>query len=161
MDSPPLHALQSGVDGLNGLYKYNASSIFPNQSTKATNYWVDVVFNPSPTGGASSLGLPNSFNPSSPAGIFTDLSQTRVFPNPWHAGKSINNYVTFDQMSPNSTVKIFTVSAHWVRSLDAPTGTVTWDLKNDAGDAVASGYYVYLITTPGATKVRGTVAVIR
>ncbi len=46
VDSPPLHALQDGTDGPNGLYVYGASA-FPNQSWNQSNYWVDVVFVPS------------------------------------------------------------------------------------------------------------------
>jgi hypothetical protein len=43
VDNVPLHALQSGVDGTNGVYKYGTSSGFPNASYLNTNYWVDVV----------------------------------------------------------------------------------------------------------------------
>jgi hypothetical protein len=42
-DRPPLHALQNGVDGANGVYRY-LSSGFPTDTFNATNYWVDVVF---------------------------------------------------------------------------------------------------------------------
>jgi hypothetical protein len=45
VDTPPLHALRSGVDGVNGVYKYSATPGFPNTSSnKQSNYWVDVVF---------------------------------------------------------------------------------------------------------------------
>jgi hypothetical protein len=37
---PPLTALANGV------YKYSASSSFPNKIYRASNYWVDVVFTP-------------------------------------------------------------------------------------------------------------------
>ena len=43
VDNAPLHALQSGVDGPNGVYLYGASA-FPNQTFDTSNYWVDVVF---------------------------------------------------------------------------------------------------------------------
>ena len=46
MDNPPLHALANGVSGGNGVYRYGANSLFPNQSWNAANYWVDVVFRP-------------------------------------------------------------------------------------------------------------------
>ncbi len=39
----PLTALQSGTDGVNGVYRYGTSG-FPSTSYKASNYWVDVVF---------------------------------------------------------------------------------------------------------------------
>jgi Domain of unknown function (DUF4082) len=44
VDSGPLHALASGIDGGNGVFKYGGSSIFPSQSNNSPNYWVDVVF---------------------------------------------------------------------------------------------------------------------
>ena len=42
----PLTALQNGTDGTNGVYRYGASA-FPTSSYRSSNYWVDVVFNPS------------------------------------------------------------------------------------------------------------------
>jgi hypothetical protein len=39
-----LRALQNGIDGENGVYKYGAPGTFPDQSWNSTNYWVDVVF---------------------------------------------------------------------------------------------------------------------
>jgi len=44
VDNAPLHALRSGVDGLNGVYCYGAASCFPNQTYADSNYWVDVAF---------------------------------------------------------------------------------------------------------------------
>lgn len=43
VNNAPLHALQSGADGPNGVYLYGQSG-FPNQSWNASNYWVDVLF---------------------------------------------------------------------------------------------------------------------
>jgi hypothetical protein len=42
-DSPPLHALANGIDGLNGLYSYGLSPQFP-VSSRSASYSVDVVF---------------------------------------------------------------------------------------------------------------------
>src|SRR5207249_4661285 len=43
VDSAPLHALRSGVDGSNCVYLYGASG-FPSQTWNTSNYWVDVIF---------------------------------------------------------------------------------------------------------------------
>jgi chitodextrinase len=43
-DSPPLHALRSGVDGLNGVYRYDVTPQFPSFSYADSNYWVDLLF---------------------------------------------------------------------------------------------------------------------
>jgi hypothetical protein len=48
VDNGPLHAPQNGVHGGNGVYRYGASSGFPDQTWAASNYWVDVVFETSP-----------------------------------------------------------------------------------------------------------------
>ena len=40
----PLRALSNGEDGLNGLYDYSSTSVFPTSSFDASNYWVDAVF---------------------------------------------------------------------------------------------------------------------
>jgi hypothetical protein len=45
-DNAPLHALQDGAQGGNGVYGYGASSAFPNQTYMASNYYVDVIFSP-------------------------------------------------------------------------------------------------------------------
>jgi len=44
IDSPPLHALQNGIDGPNGIYLYSSSGGFPNNTYNSTNYWVDVLY---------------------------------------------------------------------------------------------------------------------
>ncbi|MFN8381824.1 MAG: sortase [Anaerolineales bacterium] len=46
-DSAPLRALANGEDGPNGVYNYGASS-FPTQTYNSSNYWVDVIFDPTP-----------------------------------------------------------------------------------------------------------------
>ena len=47
-DNGALHALQSGVDGGNGVFGYGPSTTFPQQTYLDTNYWVDVVWHPAP-----------------------------------------------------------------------------------------------------------------
>ncbi|MGI5156878.1 N,N-dimethylformamidase beta subunit family domain-containing protein [Microbispora sp. CA-102843] len=44
----PLTAPASGGSGGNGVYVYSAANAFPNKSFQATNYWVDVLFDPDP-----------------------------------------------------------------------------------------------------------------
>jgi hypothetical protein len=44
VDNAPLHALQSGVDGYDGVWAYSSGSVFPTNVWQDANYWVDVVF---------------------------------------------------------------------------------------------------------------------
>ncbi len=63
-DSPPLHALANGVDGLNGVYTYGSTTLFPTQAYRSSNYWVDVLYTPGTThatsGTISGAGGPNA-----------------------------------------------------------------------------------------------------
>ncbi len=45
--NPPLIGL-SNTTSANGVYSYTSSSVFPSSTYKATNYWVDVEFEPEP-----------------------------------------------------------------------------------------------------------------
>ena len=160
VDNAPLHALKTGVDGLNGVYVTGKASAFPTQSTTSSNYWIDVVFNTSPTHAANSLAdQPPTANDGG-ATLFADFSQMREYPNPWRVDRHRGKDITFDRLPLNCTVQIYTVSAHWVKTLDASSGSAMWDLTNDAGESVASGYYIYLVTSPQG-KSRGTLAIIR
>jgi hypothetical protein len=90
------------------------------------------------------------------------FSRLRVFPNPWRKDQHAGSPVTFENVPPGTTVKIFTVAAHLAKRLPPTTGTaVTWDLTNESGSNVASGLYVYLLESPSGDTTRGKLAVIR
>ncbi len=46
VDRAPLHLLQDGVGGSNGVYAYGSAPAFPSSTWQSSNYWVDVVFSP-------------------------------------------------------------------------------------------------------------------
>ena len=54
VDNPPLHALQNGVSGADGIFSYDSNSgcnvavqpCFPVSTFNSANYWVDLVFAP-------------------------------------------------------------------------------------------------------------------
>jgi len=90
----------------------------------------------------------------------TIIPVVRVFPNPWRADRHTGVNLTFDGILPNSTIKIFNLAAHWIKTL--PVGTSTWDLTNDQGQKVASGYYFYLVKSRDDKQtVEGKLAIIR
>ena len=57
VDNPPLHALTNGVSDGNGVYAYDTSSAFPNQTYNAANYWVDVMFQAGPAPTLTSIAV--------------------------------------------------------------------------------------------------------
>lgn len=124
-----------------------------------------TVFSEGPGGGTSQTVLFFSRAPGSaapPLGVPAEnLSSVRVYPNPMVRDKNASNLVTFDNLTPDATVKIFTISAQWVKSLPANQGFAIWDLTNDSSEKVASGYYLYLVTDPDGRSTKGKLAVIK
>jgi Domain of unknown function (DUF4082)/Bacterial Ig domain len=86
LDNPPLHALQDGVSGGNGVYVLGTGG-FPTNSFNSDNYWVDVSFttntltllsvtvNPaSVAGGTPSTGTVSLNGPAPSGGVVVSLS---------------------------------------------------------------------------------------
>jgi|tagenome__1003787_1003787.scaffolds.fasta_scaffold20985964_2 hypothetical protein len=84
MDNPPLHALQDGASGGNGLYRYTSSSAFPNNTFNSENYWVDVVF---ATGAATAPAAPGNVTATA-----ADGSATVSWTSPSNGGSPITSY---------------------------------------------------------------------
>jgi hypothetical protein len=129
----------------------------------ATNTW-SVYYTPYtypyPLQGNGNNPLPPQ--PPPPGGnSTTSVFSPRAYPNPWRADRGYAPQITFDQLTGNSTIKIFTVSGHLVRTLTTGNPSTTWDLTNDSGDRVASGIYIYLVTNDQGQSARGKVVVIR
>ena len=114
-----------------------------------------TVFTPAPGGG---LSPEMRFVVFDSAGLGGPV---RVYPNPFKASDGTPPLIVFDNLDPNAEVKIFTLSAHWVKSLRATNGVATWDLRNDTGENVASGYYFYVTKAANGDRARGKFALIR
>lgn len=83
----------------------------------------------------------------------------KVYPNPWRIDKHANTNVTFAPLPSGSTVKIYTVSGHWVKTLGSDG---LWDVTNDNGAGVASGVFLYVVTAPGTSDIaEGKIIVIK
>ncbi len=104
----------------------------------------------------------NSRWPAPNVELAPELGSIRAYPNPWRSDRHSGVQITFDRLSANATVRIFTVSAQHVKTLETSNGTsITWDLTNDSGSPVASGIYLYLVTNNAGEKTSGKLAVIK
>ena len=75
----PITGLANGTDGGNGVYKYSATSVFPNTTYQTSNYWVDVVF---ATSLGSRIGHQQSTPQSQPVETSGKKLIVKVTPNP-------------------------------------------------------------------------------
>ena len=118
-----------------------------------------------PNADPASLGAvapPSPPPPAAPApAAASDLDSVRVYPNPWRSNLHAGLGVTLDGLTPQSRIRIYTVSGQWVRTLDAAGGVGRWDLTNDSGQRVGSGVYLYIIADPYGRRRSGILAVVR
>ena len=95
------------------------------------------------------------------ANAFSNFDKTIVGPNPFRIGSNVNAKLTFRLIVPNSEIKILTTSGRLVKKL--ATGTidaVQWDGTNMEGQLVASGVYLYLMTSTNGAEKAGKILVI-
>jgi ligand-binding sensor domain-containing protein len=86
---------------------------------------------------------------------------TLVYPNPFITGAG-KDQVTFPGLSPNSTVRIYTLLGESVRTLAADEfGEVTWDGTNSLNNLVASGIYFYSFWNQKGKQLLGKLAILR
>ncbi len=88
----------------------------------------------------------------------------RVYPNPWRSDNHPGKSIIFAQLPLQTTVKLFTISGHLVKTLSPLSSSLnkaSWDLTNDAGDKISSGVYIYLLEDGYGNEIRGKVAVMK
>ncbi len=89
------------------------------------------------------------------------FDSVKIHPNPWRMDKHAGQPITFTNMPLTATVKIFTTSGQWVKTLTAVNGSAAWDLKDDSGDFAASGLYFYLALNDQNKPTKGKFVIIR
>ncbi|MDE2490088.1 MAG: fibronectin type III domain-containing protein, partial [Elusimicrobia bacterium] len=94
----------------------------------------------------------------------TDLSNVRVFPQPWEIGDSASAYwasaLTFSGLPADARVRLMTLTGELVSDGTASAaGVYTWDGRTRFGRRAASGTYYAVFGSGSATKVRRVVLI--
>ncbi len=155
VDNTPLHALQGGVDGPNGVYIYGGGGVFPTDSFASSNYLVDVVFETSvgpdvtpptvtvlsPTDNASTVSVNTAIN----ATFNEAIDPLTVDGTTFELRDSLNALVpaTVTYVSGTRTAKLTPTSALAYSSVYTATikgGGTDPRIKDIAGNALASDH---------------------
>jgi WD40 repeat protein len=160
VDNYPVHLLQDGVSGGNGVYAYGASSSFPASTYQATNYWVDVVFTanagPSPLSVTATIPA-NGATGVTPGSEGSGTTVTATFNNALDA--TTVNTSTFTLKDPSNTLVPASVSAGGNTATLTPTGplatsttytaTLSTGIKDVNGSALTANYTWSFTTASG------------
>jgi len=138
VDNAPLHALQNGVDGGNGVYRYGTGGGFPSNTFQSSNYWVDVVFDTT-----ASDTTPPTVTSTSPANNATGVPNTTTVS------------ATFSEPVQEATIG-FTLrdpsggTVQATQSYDAPSQTATLTPSSPLANSTQ-----YTATVSGARDIAG------
>lgn len=86
-----------------------------------------------------------------------DLSEVVPFPNPLVI-ETGTELLTFDRLPYQTAVRIFTVAGDLVKEIKSGN---QWDGRNQGGELVASGIYLFQVQDPSGKSAVGKIAVIR
>jgi WD40 repeat protein len=148
VDNAPVHLLQNGVSGGNGVYIYGASSAFPNQTYQSTNYWVDVLFTPgaflnvvstTPTSGETGVS-PGADTPQVVlnASFSNTLNLTTITSSTFLLKDSSNIVIPTTINAIGNTATIITTAA--LKPSSAYTATLTTGIKDINGNSLPANY---------------------
>jgi hypothetical protein len=135
----------------------NAPEFLPQESARS-NYLKD------PDSGAPMAVYPltnygGEENPDPSSGVFTDVQQVIVVPNPYRGTNLFEaryeSVVKFMNLPPACKITILTLAGDIVRVLDHNSGTneESWDLLSKNTQAVVSGLYIYVAETASDKKI--------
>ncbi|NOQ97941.1 MAG: hypothetical protein GQ561_07220, partial [Calditrichae bacterium] len=93
-----------------------------------------------------------------------DVEKIKVFPNPYYAYHSQESdrderFITFTHLPDKATIRIINLAGGQVRKLEKIPGDGSgkffkWNLNNDSGLPVASGFYIAFIEMPDLDKTK-------
>jgi len=168
-DSPPLHALQNGVSGGNGVYAYGSGVAFPGSSYQSTNYWVDVVFElAAPTD--TTAPTVSAITPASGAtGVGVASTVTATFSEAMNAStvnassfelRNAANALVAATVAYNTSTRVATLTPGTALAGSSTyTATVTTAVRDLAGNPMASNR-VWSFTTSSADSTPPTVTAV-
>ncbi|MEK7814145.1 MAG: FlgD immunoglobulin-like domain containing protein [Candidatus Desantisbacteria bacterium] len=91
-----------------------------------------------------------------------DLSRIYAYPNPFNP--CLQGKITFAELTDTAEIRIFTIAGELVKTIEVTpqdSGKPTWDGRNEAGERVASGIYLYVIISEEGYKAVGKIGIIK
>ncbi|MDD5687537.1 MAG: carbohydrate-binding protein [Elusimicrobia bacterium] len=94
-----------------------------------------------------------------------DLSNIKIYPNPYNPATAVSGKLKVTNLPMNSVMKLYSITGELVRELKeidfGNLGWLEWDGKNDDGDKVSKGVYIYQIEDTAGKKKAGKIGLIK
>ncbi|MDD5686605.1 MAG: TIGR03790 family protein [Elusimicrobia bacterium] len=97
--------------------------------------------------------------------VFADMSNIKVYPNPYNPNTAVQGKLKVINIPVNSIMKLYSVAGELVRELKEMDygnfGWIEWNGKNDDGDKVGRGVYIYKIEDGAGNKKTGKIGLVK
>jgi hypothetical protein len=138
----------------------SAGSISPTGSFISTRPLFNVGIRATAPNGVFGTAIMSVQAPKVPGSGSADLTQAKAYPVPFKSTSGMPG-ITFKGLSPDSSIRLFTIDGHLVQTLHSEQGEpVLWRITNMNNSKVSSGVYIYRIDNGQATK-EGKIVVIQ
>ncbi|MDD5687367.1 MAG: Ig-like domain-containing protein [Elusimicrobia bacterium] len=97
--------------------------------------------------------------------LSVDLSNVRVYPNPYNFTTAVQGKLKVINLPINSIMKLYSVDGELVRELKeldyGNLGRIEWDGKDGNGDKVGRGVYIYQVEDAAGKKKTGKIGLVK
>jgi len=93
----------------------------------------------------------------------THLQDVIVYPNPFMPAEAHGGGLKFINLTSQAKIRIYSLTGDlvWSNEVENSGGATQWYGTNDRNEPVASGIYLYIVTSPDSEEATGTISVIR
>jgi hypothetical protein len=93
----------------------------------------------------------------------THLHDVIVYPNPFIPAEAQGGCLKFINLTSQAKIRIYSLTGDlvWSEEVRNGGGAAQWYGRNDRGEPVASGVYLYIVTGPDREEATGRISVIR
>ncbi len=105
--------------------------------------------------GTALIKLPGIINIQPPPEDKSKEQNIAVYPNPYIAGKSKTNIISFSGLDNDAVLGIYEISGALVENIVTKNGKAEWEVSNISG-----GIYLYVLTSPGGVK-KGKISLVK
>jgi hypothetical protein len=97
--------------------------------------------------------------------VSADMGNIKVYPNPYNPTTAVLGKLKVINLPMNCIMKLYSVTGELVRELKEidydNLGWIEWDGKNDDGDKVGKGVYIYQIEDAAGSKKTGKIGLVK
>jgi hypothetical protein len=141
-------------------------------NASSANYSASSTIGQAVSGAAQSSSYSNSGGVAGQAVLLVsppaaNMSDAYVYPNPFKPnspGRFQAARMTFKNLPQQATIRVFSIAGKEVAELhktDTSVDYYEWDAVNFGGQKLASGVYIFYMTSPGGGHAKGKFAIIR